>query len=482
MKVAHKLTTAFVIGVLVVHGVSAAVTIAREKRQVHGDIERRERILGRSLSRSVSRIWKAFGEAEALSLIDESNERHDAQIRWIWLDASPGDGHAATMPPGVIAPIVHGDVVFTSDRGAVYTYAPTPVPGGRIGALEISESLDDERAYLQESMLFVLITAGALVLCCSVLAWVLGIKLIGRPVGLLLKYASRVENGDLTQRLAPRSRDELGELSVALSHMCDGLERARDRVEAETRAKVETIEQLRHADRLATVGTLAAGVAHELGTPINVIEGHAQLIREDRAANETIIRNSTVITKQCKRMASIIHDLLRFARRTAPTASTVDVGEVARETIRMCEVLMHKQDVTATIDDTGELVGRIAADPMQQILTNVIMNGIQAMPRGGALSLHLTRERVRPPDQESEAEFVRIRVADTGVGMDEATRRRIFEPFFTTKDVGEGTGLGLSVALGIAIDHDGWIEVASQPGAGSAVSIFIPLQAPEATP
>jgi two-component system NtrC family sensor kinase len=474
MKLVHKLTVAFLVGILAVHGISAVITLSRERQQLYEDIQRDEKVLGRSIARTVARIWRAFGEAEALSMIDEANERHTNELRWIWLDAPAGDRYAASVSADRITAIARGELVLAHDEDAIYTYVPADIPGARIGAVEIIDRLEEEESYLQGTVLFVIGTAAALVLCCSVLAWALGTALVGRPVKVLLAYASTVERGDLSQRIIPRSRDELGALTTAMSKMCEGLELARDRADAESRRRLDAIEQLRHADRLATVGTLAAGVAHELGTPINVIEGHAQLIREQCGAQETIVHNAAIITKQCKRMTAIISDLLRFARRVPPTGSSVDVGLIAKETIAMCEVLARKRGVKITVDDRGDNVAQIAADPMQQVLTNVVMNGIQAMPDGGTLTVRLSREQVAPPNHPELGDYVCVRIADTGVGMDDATQHRIFEPFFTTKDVGDGTGLGLSVALGIAKDHHGWIDVASELSRGSIVTIYIP--------
>jgi two-component system, NtrC family, sensor kinase len=359
---------------------------------------------------------------------------------------------------------------------------PTRIPGERVGAIEIAKPLDEATAYVRKSIAIAVITACVMLVCSGVLAWALGKILIERPAAVLLGYARRIGSGDLTVRLAPRWRDEFGELTIAMSMMSDDLQQARHSTEAEHRARLDAVEQLRHADRLATVGTLAAGVAHELGTPINVIEGHAQLLREHREATEASIQSAAVITKQCKRMTSIIQDLLRFARRDRPKAGTVNVVQMVHETIRMCAVIARKRDVKTTIEnDDAELVAQIAADPIQQILTNVVMNAIQAMPDGGDLSLRLSRERATAPSRHVEAEYIRIQAEDSGIGMDAETKRRIFEPFFTTKDVGEGTGLGLSVALGIAMDHDGWIDVASELGRGTVVSIYLPTRASVAT-
>jgi signal transduction histidine kinase len=306
------------------------------------------------------------------------------------------------------------------------------------------------------------------------------VAFIGRPVGLLVAYARRVGAGDLSQRLSPRSNDEIGDLAIELSRMCEGLQESRDRAEAEMAERLATVDQLRHADRLATVGTLASGVAHELGTPINVIEGHAQLIQEDRASTEACKENAEIITRQCKRMAQIIRDLLRFARRSGRRAGAADVAEVARETLRMLEPLRHKRDVTVSVESDGDSAARIESDQMQQVLTNIFVNAIQAMCDGGSLSVRICRDRVAVQGKgQDTAEYLCVRVEDTGTGMDENTKSRIFEPFFTTKDVGDGTGLGLSVAFGIVEDHGGWIDVESEPGRGSVFSIYLP---PEKTP
>jgi signal transduction histidine kinase len=481
MKLAQKLTLALVAGIVVIYGVGATIWIGRASQQIREDIERDERILGRSLSWSVSRIWRTRGESEALEQIDAADDRYEVEVRWVWLDAPRGDRRAPAASQRQLLPLLRGEIVtvrVTSDRDAIYTYVPTKIPGDRIGAIEVADFLHNETAFIHESIVASVVTAGMLLLCSGVFAWLLGRSLVGRPAAALLAYARTIGAGDLSRRLEPRSRDEFGELTVAMSRMCDDLQLARDSVEAEHRARLDTVEQLRHADRLATVGTLAAGVAHELGTPINVIEGHAQLIREHRDASEASMQNAAVITKQCKRMTSIIQDLLRFARRDRPKAGEVDAVQMAHETLRMCEVIARKRDVKTTVESSGgELVAQIAADLIQQILTNVVMNAIQAMPDGGNLTLRLSRQRAIAPGRHTEAEFIRVQVTDSGIGMDESTRRRIFEPFFTTKDVGEGTGLGLSVALGIAMDHDGWIDIASEPGRGTVVSIHLPARA-----
>jgi two-component system NtrC family sensor kinase len=225
-----------------------------------------------------------------------------------------------------------------------------------------------------------------------------------------------------------------------------------------------------------TVGTLASGIAHQLGTPINVIDGHAQLIKEDGTAGNQAKNNADIISRQCKRMTRIIRDLLDFSRRGGHKGSSVDAREAARETLRMLELLTHKQDIE-TFFDEGESDVNVCINfhQLQQVLTNILINSLHAMPDGGRLDLRVGRGRAtRPGSGQVEAEYVKLGIEDTGVGMDSETLGRIFEPFFTTKDVGEGTGLGLSVAHGIIDDHGGWIDVTSEQGKGTKFDIYLP--------
>jgi signal transduction histidine kinase len=479
MKVAHKLSALLLGGILLIHGASATVWILRERAQIQEDFARDEKVLGRALSLAVAEIWRVAGEEAALTYVQQASDRRDeVEIRWVWLDAVAPHPQAPVASSDALRPLAHGELVVVhhgEDLAAtVYTYVPAQIPGARAGAIEIADALIDEEAFLRENVVSALVTAGLLVVLCGLLAWSLGSAFIGRPIGLLVKHARNVGTGDLGQRLSSRSRDEIGELARALNQMCDGLQQARDRVDAEVAARLATVEQLRHADRLATVGTLASGVAHELGTPINVVEGHAQLIQEDRAANEQCKEYAEVITRQCKRMAQIIRDLLKFARRSGGSGGSTDLGDVVRETLRMLEPLTHKRDVTASVVNEGAAIARIEFDQMQQVLTNIFVNAIQSMPDGGTVAVRISTERVETPGKAQDAaEYLCVRVEDSGVGMDEETKKRIFEPFFTTKDVGDGTGLGLSVAFGIVQDHGGWIDVVSESGRGSTFVIYL---------
>jgi signal transduction histidine kinase len=485
MRVSNKLTLTLIAGILLVHAGDAWVRIQRLVTLFQRDTARDSMVLGRALAHAVEKTWATSGERDAILLIEHATEREShLDISWVWLDAPPGTPRAPVASPAELAPVHRGDTVsmrLGTGETALDTYVPVATPGERHGAIQIVHLLREERTYLRRSVRNVIIATLVLVILCAALAWVLGDALIGRPVKMLVEQARRVGQGDLGQRLVIRSRDEMGELADEMNRMCDGLQHARDRVTAETQARISAMEQLRHADRLKTVGTLASGVAHELGTPINVIDGYAQLIREDRAASERGKEGAEVIAKQCKRMTQIIRQLLDFSRRGRADGASSDLRDVARDTVRMLEPIARKRGVTLALESgDGTAMARIAFGQMQQVLTNVVINGIHATPGGGAVSLEI--RRVPTTYRDAAGEHLRVSVTDTGTGMDEETRKRIFEPFFTTKDVGEGTGLGLAVAYGIIQDYGGWIDVDSKPGQGSRFLIHLPLCPDAAAP
>ncbi len=242
------------------------------------------------------------------------------------------------------------------------------------------------------------------------------------------------------------------------------------------RAASNTLSELRRADRLAMVGKLAAGIAHELGTPLSIVGGRARQIGSGTLPPEQVGATAKTIAEQADRMAAIIRQLLDFARRREPRLGRFDIRTLIRQAVSLLEPVASKKNVKLAAVNLDEArVVEFDGSQMMQVMINVISNAIQATPHGGDVRLHLAPGAQPPPETGLPLRsYVGIRVDDTGSGIADEQRRRIFEPFFTTKDTGEGTGLGLSVAQGIVRDHHGWIAVESELGKGSRFTIYLP--------
>ena len=220
-------------------------------------------------------------------------------------------------------------------------------------------------------------------------------------------------------------------------------------------------------------------MAHELGTPLNVISGRAKLIASEELTREEVAHSSEIIRAQAERMTKIIRELLDFARRRTPQKSLANIQDLVDRVLDILKPISQKRGISFKIVRHAEPnILSVDQSQFQQVLINLVMNAIQAMPSGGCIEVGLKTESVRCPTPEGgqEEERVCLYVKDEGEGVDEATRKHMFDPFFTTKDVGEGTGLGLSIAYGIVKEHGGWIDVRSEVGKGTCLTICLPAE------
>ncbi len=225
-------------------------------------------------------------------------------------------------------------------------------------------------------------------------------------------------------------------------------------------------DQLRHADRLATIGQLAAGVAHEINEPLANILGFAQLAKKSPGLPRQTTGDLEKITECCLRAREIIRKLLTFARQVPPEKSMVDLNHLVGEGLFFLESRCSKAGIEI-VRRLDPALPEISADPSQlhQVLVNLVVNALQAMPEGGTVTIAT----------KASPGSVSLTVQDTGIGMSEEVRQNIFTPFFTTKDVNEGTGLGLAVVDGIVASHGGTIQVSSKPGRGACFEVQLPI-------
>jgi signal transduction histidine kinase len=350
---------------------------------------------------------------------------------------------------------------------------PVRVRDRLIGTLVIREALDDNERQLRDDLIYTATSFGVIVLLCLGASLTLGRWLVGKPIRRLVEKARRIARRDFAGAVEVRRSDELGDLAAEMNTMSDALASALERIASETEARLRAVEQLRHAERLATVGRLAAGLAHEMGTPLTIVGGHAQMISRGEVTGTAVVGSALEIERETDRMGRIVRQLLDFARRTSPQGGACDVAEASRRCVALLAPMADSRRVEATLEvPAAASNARIDEDSLQHVLTNLLVNAVQAMSDGGTLGVRVARTQARRSSEHGEQDCVRIDVSDTGPGIADDVLPHVFEPFFTTKQPGEGTGLGLAVVYGIVDDHGGWLEIATSPK-GTTFSVFL---------
>jgi two-component system cell cycle sensor histidine kinase/response regulator CckA len=238
--------------------------------------------------------------------------------------------------------------------------------------------------------------------------------------------------------------------------------------------------QLRQAQKMEAVGRLAAGVAHEFNNILTVIQGHAELLRDDRITPRQVADSSGRITQASQRAAGLTRQLLTFSRQQPVQLKPLNLSSVVRSTQKMLRQLLgERYDLQL---DCAEALPTLMADEgnLEQILINLSINARDAMPNGGIIRIQTNQVNISAADTARNPDarpghFLSITVNDNGCGISSDVLRRVFDPFFTTKEIGKGTGLGLSTIHGIVRQHQGWIEAASEIGRGSTFTVYLPV-------
>lgn len=448
MKLAAKLILIFLAGVL---AIVALFTWQTVRRQSAWERRQRETHAGELVAALTPVIEQAYEEGGAVTVkqaVEVSTRTVDGR-RMRWVD---GDKMPAVTSKTTARRV--SSVSVTNDEGTrtAYAYVPLVIHGKENGAVEVSRSTAPHDDWLRGSIVASLLSLTGVAVFSAAVIYCGGILLVGRPLEKLIAQVNSIGEGELAQGPVLSSRDELGRLASAVSQMSHRLSEQR--------------ETIRQTERLGTVGTLAAGVAHELGTPLNVVSGRAGLISSGKLSPEEVEASARTIKTEADRMASIIRQLLDFARQTPTSYDELDLSAMAEKTADLMRPIARKSEVDVAVK-TPESPIRVEADSgqVQQVLTNLITNAVAAMPDGGTVTLTVAGD--------SDRDGAWIHVEDAGAGIKAEQLQQIFEPFYTTKDVGQGTGLGLSIAYGIVKEHGGEITVDSEPGQ-TTFHVFLP--------
>ena len=434
MKIAAKYTLVLGGTLAIVLAVLGYVRLHYVRAELEHDMQHDHRVVGRVLQASVADLWIDAGPdhvratRETLALLARSSHEV-ATTRFDWR-------------PDARDPIGEQTV----EDGDYVSRFPVVANGTPVGSIVARESLSVIDAQVRSDAWFSAGGIAVIVVICLIASRLMGAWLVGRPVKLLVEQARKIGRRDLTGDFSFRRRDELGQLA--------------DELRAASAALASSLEQMRHSDRLATVGKLAAGIAHELGTPLSIVGGHAQMIAGSEVTGDAALASARAIDAEVSRMGKIVRQLLDFARRKGPEGTTCDPNVVAKRCASLLAVMAERNHVSCEVTASPAPVRvLIDEDSLQQVITNLTVNAIQAMPKGGSLVVKLARTQAAPDATTTPKPCVRIDVTDTGGGISDEVRAHMFEPFVTTKAPGEGTGLGLAVVHGIVVDHHGWIAV-----------------------
>ncbi len=306
--------------------------------------------------------------------------------------------------------------------------------------------------------------------------------LVTRPLLRLMDQVEAAPDNDWSTPIEVRGRDEIADLGWALEGLRRSVVQQRrelerfnaeleERVAERTRQLERAQAQLIQAEKLAGLGQLAAGVAHEVNNPCGVIisrAGYLLSVADEEGLDPDVIDDIEAIEHQAQRIARIAGDLLKFGRPTQRGRAPVVLAEVLELTAGVLSHSARRAGVALELELGGRAPVSGDRDQLEQVIFNLIKNAIEATGSGGEVT--------------ARADDGLLVVSDTGSGMDPEVLAKIFDPFFTTKEVGRGTGLGLAVVYGIVSEHEGTIEATSRAGEGTVVTVTIPLASPEAAP
>lgn len=476
MRIAVQLWLGFVLAIVVVLGVGVTVRVREERAHLLELTLRDRRFFAHALQAALSRehgTQDPVREARALLGRDAIAAAHiEARL------VSPQRTH------GLPAPSLAREAERALRRGEVYvglrgneliTLVPVE-PEGAV-TLELTEAHAVAAILSRYGLRSMVLQSVALVLLAGFSTLLLVRWLVGAPLGRLATLSRRIAAGELDARVPEAGgRDEVAVLGREMNAMAARLQQTQRALEESEAERVAALEKLRHEDRLRTAGQLSSTLAHELGTPLNVVTGHARLIDDDPAASPAIHESARTILEQGARMTRILRDVLDFTRRRGPHLAPRSLLDLARDAARTLSPLTRRQGVDIEVE--GAPV-RVYADGQQlmQVITNLLMNALQATAGRGTVTVRVDEVDAAPPTgvHAPAGRYARLSVIDRGGGIAEDDIAHLFEPYFTRK--ADGTGLGLSVVAGIVRDHRGWVSVHSALHEGSRFEVFLPVHA-----
>jgi two-component system NtrC family sensor kinase len=361
---------------------------------------------------------------------------------------------------------------FMHIRGSFYWFCRvTPLAqenGKPSGVLLVAQEWSDVHEDIRHRVIASVFAGTFALALIAVLIPLVSRRYVSQPLSELSRKVSQFST--VEEKRLDGASNEVEFLTEEFQRLDQELATAKQRLIDEGKRKIELERRLRHSDKLATIGTLASGLAHEIGTPLNVIRGRAEyLLHADANPSKTTEGLETIVS-QIDRITKIVRMLLDFSSRREVARHPRDVREIVDATLNLLQTEAHRRGVRIIADLPGlPLIVKCEAGQLQQVFINLAMNALDAMSDAGG-TFRISAET----HKAGNVQRLRLLFEDTGSGVAEGDRERIFDPFFTTKEPGKGTGMGLAISQSIVREHDGEIEV-EQARTGARFVVTLPL-------
>jgi signal transduction histidine kinase len=280
-----------------------------------------------------------------------------------------------------------------------------------------------------------------------------------KPIEGIIGMSKKIMQGDLTARCNIRPSGEMGILCTTIDQMADAIEQHEKTVQKETQM------QIGQSEKLASVGRLVAGIAHEINNPLTGVLTFSHLLKE-KLENHEDLKDIDIILQETTRVRDIVKGLLDFARQSPSTKESININEIIQQLLKLIKSQREFKDIKIIEkyeEDLPEFTGD--KNQLQQVFLNLLLNSAEAIPETGTITISTSASKDR----------IEVTINDTGCGIKDEDMDKIFDPFYTTKPVGKGTGLGLSVSYGIIQQHSGDIKCESKEGIGTTFTILLPL-------
>lgn len=476
-----RLTLALSTAAVLLLGAVGLWQLDAEEDDLRRSFERDQRLLGRSLQVAFENALRDRQAADVEETLRELERIEPAVDVYVYdvagrrIAASTGARERARPSRSAWH---RADVQFREDDEPPSAELTLPLRIARDeppASLVIVRPLAEMHADLEATRWRIALSVAGFVLVVTVVTMLLSHVWVGAPLARMIAHMQRVRAGDLSPSPAPRPpADEVGDALCEFEALVRDLADARQRLETEGDARRRLELAVREVDKLATIGQLAAGLAHEIGSPLQILEGRIAALEGKADDPRETRRLARIVREQAQRITRIVSRLTGVARRRTVPTRALDPAPPLTTVVELLEGEASRRGVRLALHVAPD-VPMLRGDPdsIQQLTLNLLRNALDATPSGGRIEVRMQRAHMEEPDGSVPA--VQIVVRDTGRGMDAEARAHAFDPFFTTR-APEGTGLGLAVVKGIVDDHQGRIEVRSEEGRGTTFTVVLPCE------